>query len=355
MSVSKLGKKYRVVVSKTIEGKRRRWTKSDFTTKAAAKAWETDLMAKLNSGVEIDKTRVLFTEFYDDWLKRHLESGIKQQTRLNHLATQKIVHEYFKNVKLENLTRRRYQKFLDEYAVNHHSSTVRQVSMRVAMPIKEAFSDGILSLDPTHGAKFKGAESKAGELKFLEESDLDKLLEYIQNEPITPAHFAIYTAALSGMRAGEILALTLKDINVADKTISVTKTKTNRPPYEYTTPKTRKSTRVIAMPDRYFIQFERFLKAYPKLEEHIFGEKTTQSVPSHYLRKMIKELGIKPITLHGLRHTHASFLISKGIDVAYVSERLGHSSVTITQNTYFHLLSTKRNSESDKTLALFDD
>ncbi|MCT8400837.1 hypothetical protein D0509_03835 [Weissella cibaria] len=59
--------------------------------------------------------------------------------------------------------------------------------------------------------------------------------------------------------------------------------------------------------------------------------------------------------LSPFRHTHASFLISKGIDVAYVSERLGHSSVTITQNTYFHLLSTKRNSESDKTLALFDD
>lgn len=90
MSVSKLGKKYRVVVSKTIEGKRRRWTKSDFSTKAAAKAWEADLLAKLNSGVEIDKTRVLFTEFYDDWLERHLESGIKQQTRLNHLATQKL-------------------------------------------------------------------------------------------------------------------------------------------------------------------------------------------------------------------------------------------------------------------------
>ena len=69
---------------------------------------------------------------------------------------------------------------------------------------------------------------------------------------------------------------------------------------------------------------------------------------------MVKELGIKPITLHGLRHTHASLLISKGIDVAYVSERLGHSNVTITQNTYFHLLANERQTEAQKALSLLN-
>ncbi|WP_447409081.1 tyrosine-type recombinase/integrase [Weissella confusa] len=354
MSVEKRNGSWRAVVTYYVEGKKKRKVKAGFRTKTEALAYETNLKAKLNDGYEIDKTTMLFTDFYDAWLNSHLESGIKQQTQLNHLATQKIVHEYLKNVTLEKMDRRRFQRFLDEYSIGHSTSTVRQVAMRAGMPLKEAFNDGIIKTDPTYGAKFKGSESKSSELKFLEESDLNKLLAYIEEQPITAPNFAIYTAALSGMRAGEVLALTLADINIAGHFISVTKTKTNRPPYQYTTPKTKRSVRQVAMPDKYFIQLERFVTAFPNAPEHIFGEKTTQSVPSHYLRKMVKELGIKPITLHGLRHTHASLLISKGIDVAYVSERLGHSNVTITQNTYFHLLANERQTEAQKALSLLN-
>jgi len=106
------------------------------------------------------------------------------------------------------------------------------------------------------------------------------------------------------------------------------------------------------MPDKYFKQLERFKQSVPNPDEHIFGEKTTQSVPSYHLQVIEKQLGLKKVSFHGLRHTHASILISKGVDIAYVSERPGHSSVVITQKTYFHLLSEKRSSEEQKTLDL---
>jgi integrase len=354
MAIEKRNGSWRAIITYYVDGQKKRKVKAGFRTKAEATAYEINLKAKLNAGYEIDKSTMLFTDFYDAWLDQHINSGIKQQTILNHIATQTIVHELLKNVTLEQMTRQRFQRFLDDYSVGHTSSTVRQIAMRVGMPLKEAFNDGVIKTDPTYGAKFKGTASKSSDLKFLEEADLNKLLRYIEEQPMTSANFAIYTAALSGMRAGEVLALTLADIDVKNKLISVTKTKTNRPPYEYTTPKTRRSVRNVAMPDKYFAQLERFNTAFPDASEHIFGERTTQSVPAHYLRKMIAELGIKPITLHGLRHTHASLLISKGIDVAYVSERLGHSNVTITQNTYFHLLSNKRQTEAQKALNLLN-
>lgn len=59
--------------------------------------------------------------------------------------------------------------------------------------------------------------------------------------------------------------------------------------------------------------------------------------------------------MHGLRHTHASLLISKGVDVAYVSERLGHSTVTVTQNTYYHFLQNERKNEAQNTLDLLNN
>lgn len=137
-----------------------------------------------------------------------------------------------------------------------------------------------------------------------------------------------------------------------NKTVSVTKSKTNRVPYQYVEPKTHRSIREVAMPDKYFKQLERFKQTVPTPDEHIFGEKTTQSVLSYHLKVIEKQLGLKNVSFHGLRHTHASILISKGVDIAYVSERLGHSSVVITQKTYFHLLSEKRSSEEQKTLDL---
>lgn len=355
MSVEKRGKTWRAIVSYQLDGKNKRKIKSGFRTKTEASAWETDMKARLNNGYQIDKATTMFVDFYDDWLKRHLASGIKQQTQLNHLATQAIVHEFLSNVTLEQMDRRRFQRFLDDYSVGHSASTVRQVAKRAGMPLKEAFNDGIIKSDPTFRVKIKGAESKSPEMKFLEESDLNKLLQYIETSPMTAPNFAIYTAALSGMRAGEILALTLPDIDVNGRFISVTKTKTNRPPYQYTTPKTKRSVRKIVMPDKYFEQFERFKRAYPTLPEHIFGEYTTQSVPAHHLRNIIKETGIKRISMHGLRHTHASLLINKGVDVAYVSERLGHNTTQVTINTYYHYLENERKSEVKKAIELLND
>jgi site-specific recombinase XerD len=74
------------------------------------------------------------------------------------------------------------------------------------------------------------------------------------------------------------------------------------------------------MTTQYFEQLDRFKKAFPKTDKHIFEEATTQSVSSYRLRCLTKELKIKPISFHGLRHSPASMLLNNGVVIAYVSE-----------------------------------
>lgn len=72
------------------------------------------------------------------------------------------------------------------------------------------------------------------------------------------------------------------------------------------------------------------------------------------MHKTLKELGIEPITMHGLRHTHASVLLYKKISINYVSERLGQN-IETTYKYYSHVLKELREKEENETVSIFED
>ncbi|MFL1695877.1 site-specific integrase [Weissella kandleri] len=130
-----------------------------------------------------------------------------------------------------------------------------------------------------------------------------------------------------------------------------TKSKSAHRPFVYSNTKTKSSIREIEMPDKFFTQLNRYIEECSPLDEHIFGETTDTKIINKKLQALLESIGSsKIISPHGLRHTHASVLINHGVDIQYVSERLGHSNVSITQTVYTHLLDTKRGLEADKTL-----
>ncbi|MBS0950452.1 site-specific integrase [Weissella minor] len=340
------------IIYTTPSGERKQEDKSGFKTKAAASAYEAKRRTEIYEG-KTTNDHILFTEYYDDWLKIHLNQNLKTQTICNHTSTQRIVHEYFKNFYLNEITRKDMQKFVNDFASTHKASTTKQTFIRIAMPLKEAFNDGLLKKNPTSDIKIpKDSEVPQG-INYLENSDMTNLLDYIEETEITAQTFAIYIALLSGMRLGEILALTYDDIDTDNKTISITRNKTNQYPFEYTTPKTISSIRIISMPENFFKQLKRYQETHPNADQHFLGDNHEQHYYTRVLKLILKEINAKPITFHGLRHTHASYLINNGVDVAYVSERIGHSNIAITQKTYFHLLDNKRKSEQQKAMELF--
>lgn len=135
----------------------------------------------------------------------------------------------------------------------------------------------------------------------------------------------------TGMRIGELLALTYDDINLEEKTISITKSYQRLKGKDVITqPKTPKSIRIITMPDFLANEFREYCS-------HLYGimknERLfhfTKSHMEHCMVAGIEKSGVKRIRLHDLRHSHASMLVDMGVAPLEIAERLGHEKVETT-------------------------
>ena len=178
------------------------------------------------------------------------------------------------------------------------------------------------------------------------------------------------------MRVGEALALTWDDIDFDNRLISINKNLvtvknedtlkinpiTNKPYKNITiiqnTPKTDCSYRLIPIGDN-ALQALQNIKSYNGKYKYIYanskGNITSYRVLSRMLEAMIEHTDIKQkYSLHSLRHTFASLLFAQGVNDRYISEVLGHSSVTVTHKIYIHIINSLKNKEVNKALVNID-
>ena len=159
--------------------------------------------------------------------------------------------------------------------------------------------------------------------------------------PENPARVGFSVMFWTGLRIGELLALTPADIDLDVKTLSVTKTFQPIDGREVVTePKTPKSRRKIEMPPKLAEMLKGYMAALYNLapDDRLFP--FTKSYFHHQMRKGCEACGLEKIRLHDIRHSHASLLINLGYPVLVVSERLGHEDVETTLQTYGHLYKT---------------
>lgn len=153
----------------------------------------------------------------------------------------------------------------------------------------------------------------------------------------------------TGMRIGELLALTYEDIDLENRIISISKSYQRLDGKDLITPpKTPKSNRKITIPP--FLAEE--LKEYCS---HLYGImanermfRFTKSYMEHEIVRGINETGVKRIRLHDLRHSHASLLVELGFQPLAIAERLGHEKIETTLNTYSHLYPNKQAELADR-------
>lgn len=151
------------------------------------------------------------------------------------------------------------------------------------------------------------------------------------------------------MRIGELLALTLNDIDFKENTININKTYTMVKGQEYVTePKTPKGNRSICMPVHVMNLLGEYVKTLYKLRstDRIFT--IPRSKPGKWMKKYCKLSNVKLIRLHDLRHSHASLLISLDVNIMTISDRLGHENTQTTWDTYGHLYPNKRKEVAEK-------
>ena len=197
-------------------------------------------------------------------------------------------------------------------------------------------------------------KGKAEEMQFWTQDEFESFIECVKDKPI--AYYAFLTMYWTGVRVGELLALTLSDFDDEKKTLSITKSYQRINGKDIITePKTAKGKRVITLPEFLVAELEEYVgKLYGMM-----GNDRLFIVTKSYLEKEmirgVKLSGVKKIRLHDLRHSHASLLISKlEVQPKLVSERLGHEKIQTTLDTYSHLYPDQSRNLADQLNGLVD-
>lgn len=228
--------------------------------------------------------------------------------------------------------------------------------------LRDAIQDGIIYKDPTYKVIAKGKVSKKDEeLKYLNYSDSVKLVSVL-TEGIKPTYISRYIILFglaTGCRYSEIIGLTWKNIDFKNQTVKIDRTWDYKYDNAFSNTKNYQSQRVITIdPDTLTLikqlkkhQNEFFLRNGLKNENDLvflneYFELVSNTAVNKTLKKFCKKIGSTEITCHGLRHTHASILLYQGINVKYVSRRLGHIDIATTLHVYQHILDELSQRES---------
>ena len=213
--------------------------------------------------------------------------------------------------------------------------------------ILDAVDEGLIERDPTRKAIIKGKPPVAKKIKYLNQFELHTLLISLDLKDKVNWDYFILLVAQTGMRFSEALALTPKDFDFAHQTLSISKTWDYKGKGGFQPTKNKSSVRKIQIDWQTVIQFSELVKHLPE-DKPIFVNSTVyNSTVNDILGRHCKACNIPVISIHGLRHTHASLLLFTGVSIASVARRLGHSSMTTTQKTYLHIIQELENKDID--------
>lgn len=291
----------------------------------------------------------LFCTYYENWINVYKKGAIREVTLNKYLMTLKWLQKLIPGLKTCELTRIAYQQLLNDYAENHERQTTMDFHHQLKGAILDAVDDGLIPRDPTRKAIIKGKTPALKKTKYLNQFELHSLLASWRLESELNWDYFILLVAKTGMRFSEALALTPRDFDFTHQLISVSKTWNYKGKGGFQPTKNRSSIRKIQVDWQTAIQFSALVKKLPE-DEPIFvnpGEATYNSTVNDILERHCRRCNISVISIHGLRHTHASLLLFTGVSIASVARRLGHSSMTTTQKTYLHIIQELENRDID--------
>lgn len=157
----------------------------------------------------------------------------------------------------------------------------------------------------------------------------------------------ILLVAKTGMRFSEALALTPSDFDFSRQVLSISKTWDYKGNGGFLPTKNPSSVRKIQIDWQTVIQFSELVKGLPDEQPIFIRSKIFNSTVNDILTRHCKKAKVPVISIHGLRHTHASLLLFAGVSIASVARRLGHASMTTTQKTYLHIIHELENKDID--------
>jgi integrase len=243
------------------------------------------------------------------------------------------------------MTRANYQQLLNDYAEFHERQTTMDFHHQLKGAIMDAVDEGLIDRDPTRKAIIKGKSPRDKKPKYLNQFELHTLLSDLELNSAVNWEWFILLLAKTGMRFSEALALTPKDFDFAHQSLSISKTWDYKGDGGFLPTKNQSSVRKIQIDWQTVIQFSELVKNLsPEMPIFVEGAVFNSTV-NDVLRRHCVRAKVPVISIHGLRHTHASLLLFAGVSIASVARRLGHASMTTTQKTYLHIIHELENQD----------
>ena len=350
-------------------GKERRTTRRGFKTMKEAKQAERNLLLDVEeNGLPSNQSDGFqdptFGELASLWLENY-RTTVKPSTFENvRSKVEKMTEEHFKELKLKKITVAYCQRVVIELSktyvlYNHYLSVINRI-------FKYAVLMDILDSNPFDKVIKPKSRQTQRKGNFLTKEELKEFLKLAQTATLSYFFPLVHLMSYTGLRQGETLALKWSDIDFENKKITVDKTAARiKEKQTLQTPKTKNSKRVISIDPTTLSILKSWkkdqIKIYFKNGKHfegddnfIFTNERAEWVHIHnfirYFKRFIADQKLKPITPHGLRHTHASLLFSAGVEPKNISDRLGHSTVQITLDLYTHITEEQRSDTVEKLL-----
>ena len=323
----------------------------------------------------IKKTEVrkqTFGEYLENWFINVRVYEVESST---YLRNEQTINYHIKdsslyNAQMVNIDSELCQSLINKLSEKYSRSTISKVYVLLNMCFNYAFTKEHIGENPMMKVKMPKESSlvtKKKEAKWLSSSDVEKFVQ--EAERVNTREFRIkgkvgervygvnaYYAILiiyTGLRIGELMALTWEDIDFKNKTLNVNKSRAKGKIDGKTTlyikdPKSESGTRIIPLSDRAIYALQKIKEYSTELKLNsdnnlIVANTSSESNITRTVKSMLFRAGCETekCGLHALRHTFGSLLLEKGVDLKTISYLLGHSDITVTANIYLHITREK--------------
>lgn len=303
----------------------------------------------LQRGNKLDMTFESFYEIYSEYKRQRVKESTFETK--SHIVQTKIL-PYFGKRKINEITvadviawQNEMMAYRDEKGKPYSVDYLKTIQAQLTAIFNHAVNYYNLPHNPARKAGSMGKEVPK-EMKFWTKEQYLKFAEAMMDKP--RSYYAFEMLYWTGIREGEMLALTPADFDFEKQTVRINKTYHRMKRQDIiTSPKTAKSNRIVVMPEFLCEEMQDYFQMYYSLaqDQRIFP--FSKSYLKHEMERGCKETGVPIIRIHDLRHSHVSLLIHMGFTALAIGNRVGHEAEKITYR-YAHLFPTVQTEMANK-------
>ncbi len=315
----------------------RTFNNATFKTLKEAQAHEREWKRDKEHGGVVEAKKITTGAYLADWLAE-IQHDVRETTYQAYAVT---VNHHLRQSSLASIPVQKLQPihvraFIAEMRDAGKSAVVIQKCLlRLSQALSQAVGDRLVSTNVCDGVTVKAGAAKAPKTWTAEEAK--KFLAASETDTLHPLW---YLALATGMRRGELLGLRWQDVDFTRGQVRVSQSVTigAKGKAIIAAPKTDAGNRTIPIPPTVLDMLQEHKERQTVKSDLVFHTATGGPISPTNVRRniaaIIKKAGVLPLTIHGLRHTHATLLIQSGENAKVVQERLGHTDITMTLGTY---------------------